>query len=338
MAKRKEVINGLHNIFTLNSDDLYDISSFSYEQSVDENTILFVIADSEDVGKYITINGEPKIISENDNFIITEGIVFSGNGGGSGNSGGNSVDLSDYMRRDGSNYIGSLDLVAHSIEPQWTIREQNGNPVGNIKTTMSIEVENGALVDFYGKWEYEDETATKKSPTSCSGNWGNTLPSVNTPQELLVEGITSDTSYSQTISAEKSGLEVKNGKVVKASGYDTSTRTASVVFKHRIYYGATTLSSISSLADLKTIEGTELSDTFAKTFTANCTGGKYIYLAYPSSISGTPEFTVNGFGTSEIEESNHEITNDYGADVIYKVLRIKNIQSGSAIPVNVTKK
>lgn len=81
MAKRKEVINGLHNVFTLNSADLYDISTFSYEQSVDENTILFAIADAEDVGKYITINGEPRTINENDNFIITDGIVFSGNGG-----------------------------------------------------------------------------------------------------------------------------------------------------------------------------------------------------------------------------------------------------------------
>lgn len=86
MAKRKEVIIGLHNVFTPNADNLYDISTFSYEQSVDENTILFAIADSEDVGKYITINGEPRIISENDNFIITDGVVFSGNGGGSGSA------------------------------------------------------------------------------------------------------------------------------------------------------------------------------------------------------------------------------------------------------------
>lgn len=92
MAKRKEVINGLHNIFQVYTFDeyengteknMYDISRISYEQSVDENTIIFAIADSEDVGRYITINGEPKIISENDNFIITDGVVFSGNGGGS---------------------------------------------------------------------------------------------------------------------------------------------------------------------------------------------------------------------------------------------------------------
>jgi hypothetical protein len=103
MAKRKEVINGLHNIFTPNTDNLYDISTFSYEQSVDENTILFVIADSEDVGRYITINGEPKIISENDNFIITNGVVFSGNGGGSSDvtitgseyAAGTNIDITD---------------------------------------------------------------------------------------------------------------------------------------------------------------------------------------------------------------------------------------------------
>lgn len=110
MAKRKEVINGLHNIFTTytfdeyadgREKDMYEISRFSYEQSVDENTILFVIADSEDVGRYITINGVPKIISENDNFIITDGVVFSGNGGGTGSgtgveyTGGTNIDITN---------------------------------------------------------------------------------------------------------------------------------------------------------------------------------------------------------------------------------------------------
>lgn len=344
MAKRKEVIRGLHNVFTTytfkeygngNEKDMYiyEISTFSYEQSVDENTILFAIADSEDVGKYITINGEPKIISENDNFIITDGVVFSGNGGGSGDG---EVSAGNYMERDGSNYIGSLDLVGHSISPSWTITDKDGNL--EIKDDLNLVVENGAKVDFYGEWSYENNSTTTKLPTTCSGSWGNTLPAANTPQELTVKDITLDASYSQTISAPKSGLEVKNSKVVKASGSDTSTKTAKVTFKHRIYYGATTLSSISGLDDLKTIEGTELSTTFVKTFTANCTGGKYIYLAYPSSITGTPEFTVNGFGTTEIEESNPTITNDYGANINYKVLRIKNIQNGSSIPVNVTKK
>ena len=343
MAKRKEVINGLHNVFTLNSDDLYDISSFSYEQSVDENTILFAIADSEDVGNYITINGEPKIISENDNFIITDGIVFSGNGGGSGNSGGNSGDNNggvsgdNYMLRYGSNYTGSSSLVNHSISPQWTIKNQSGTPVDSTQDKMSIEVEYGAKVDFSGEWSYEAEIATTKEPTACSGNWGDALPNPGNVVTFSESNIERTTSFSQTISGPKSGLEVKNGKVVVASGSDTDTKTASVTFKHRIYYGASTLSSISNLEDLKRLN-TEFSDTFAKTFTANCTGGKYIYLAYPSAIPGNPVFNVGGFDSSEIIESNRKITNDYDSDIDYKVLRILNKQNGSSITVKVTKK
>lgn len=342
MAKRKEVIRGLHNIFQIYTfdegangveKDMYEISEFSYEQSVDENTILFVIADSEDVGRYITINGEPKIISENDNFIITNGVVFSGNGGNSSSG----VSSDEFMKCDGSNYISSLNLVSHQIAPTWTIKDTNGVIV-ETKNNASIDVENGAKVDFKGIWSYENSSENQtKVPTACSGHWGSILPKPGVGAQLDASSITSTTSYSQTISAPKSGLEVKNNKVVKASGDDTSTKTVKVTFKPRIYYGATELAEISSLANLKTLL-TDLSTTFEKTFTANCTGGKYIYLAYPSSISGTPEFTVNGFGTTEIEETNPTITNDYGADINYKVLRIKNIQNGSAIPVIVTKK
>lgn len=342
MAKRKEVINGLHNVFTLNSDDLYDISSFSYEQSVDENTILFAIADSEDVGNYITINGEPKIISENDNFIITEGIVFSGNGGGSGNSGGNNGDNNDgvsgdnYMLRDGSNYTGSSSLVNHSIIPQWIIKNQSGTHVDNIQDKMSIEVEYGEKVDFSGEWSYEAKTATTKEPTACSGNWGDELPSPGNVVPYSKSNIEETTSFSQTISGPKSGLEVKNGKVVKASGYDTSTRTASVVFKHRIYYGCTELDEITSLANLKTLS-TELNTSFEKTFDVDCGGGKYIYIAYPTSILGEPSFKIGGLDFTNLVETTIEIENDYGLKVNYNIRRVFDIQTSTKTIV-VTKK
>jgi hypothetical protein len=154
MAKRKEVINGLHNIFqvyTFGEDangtekDMYDISRISYEQSVDENTILFVIADSEDVGRYITINGEPKIISENDNFIITDGVVFSGNGGGSSDvtitgseyTAGTNIDITDnvisaqgYTYANDNFYIGN-DItyeIINNLDWDITYNEKEGKP------------------------------------------------------------------------------------------------------------------------------------------------------------------------------------------------------------------
>ena len=140
MAKRKEVINGLHNVFTLNSADLYDISTFSYEQSVDENTILFVIADSEDVGKYITINGAPKIISENDNFIITDGIVFSGNGSGTSSTPGS-----------GPTYTGgtNIDITNNVISAEGYTYANDNFYIGN--GTSYEEIDNLAWDNVYNE-------------------------------------------------------------------------------------------------------------------------------------------------------------------------------------------
>lgn len=87
MAKRVEHIVGLHNLFPTaieridGVDELYyDLSvNLDYNQSVTENTVLFVDADSEDVNKYIHINSTFKRIRPGDNYIITEGKVYSNN-------------------------------------------------------------------------------------------------------------------------------------------------------------------------------------------------------------------------------------------------------------------
>jgi hypothetical protein len=240
------------------------------------------------------------------------------------------------MRNDGSNYIASLDLVAHSITPKWTIKNQSDNIIST-SNVASLNVENGAKVDFHGEWSYVDKGETTKLPTSCSGSWGNELPGVNIKKELNAYSLISNKSYSQTINAPKSGLEVKNNKVVKATGDDTSTKTVSVTFKPRIYYGATTLASISSLEDLKTLGGTELNTTFAKTFNADCGTGKYIYIAYPTSISGEPFFKIGGLDFTNLVETTVEITNEYGLKVNYNIRRVFDIQTTSKTIV-VTKK
>lgn len=154
MAKRKEVIRGLHNIFTPNTDNLYDISTFSYEQSVDENTILFVIADAEDVGRYITINGEPKIISEHDNFIITEGIVFSGNGGGSSDV---TITGSEYTA--GTN----IDITDNVISAKGYTYDDNKFYIGNTTTYETIN-------DLYWEILYEGEERPKQLSISYIGD------------------------------------------------------------------------------------------------------------------------------------------------------------------------
>jgi 2-polyprenyl-3-methyl-5-hydroxy-6-metoxy-1,4-benzoquinol methylase len=91
------------------------------------------------------------------------------------------------------------------------------------------------------------------------------------------------------------------------------------------------------LDDLKTLGGTELNTTFAKTFDVDCGTGKYIYIAYPTSISGEPFFKIGGLDFTNLVETTAEITNEYGLKVNYNIRRVFDIQTTRKTVV-VTKK
>jgi hypothetical protein len=143
------------------------------------------------------------------------------------------------MKKDGSNYVGDMNLVSQYITPKWTIKNQSGVQQLTSRTT-ALTVEIGAKVDFSGMWSYDDKSLTTKLPTSCSGSWGTELIGAGKTKTISDTNLTSTKTYTQTIYAPKSGLEVVNNKVVKATGVDDNKITASVTFLPRIYYGVST--------------------------------------------------------------------------------------------------
>lgn len=75
MAKKLSLVNGLHNIYTVNSsNNQYDISTFTGGTGdVDKNSVMFVIADSTDARRYILDHR----IKYGERFIVTQNNVFS---------------------------------------------------------------------------------------------------------------------------------------------------------------------------------------------------------------------------------------------------------------------
>lgn len=78
MAKKFAAINGFHHVYNTiweSSIEKYDVSNITtdYKDNINKNTLCFVVADSEDVNKYV---GDFKI-KENDKFIITQENVFA---------------------------------------------------------------------------------------------------------------------------------------------------------------------------------------------------------------------------------------------------------------------
>ena len=229
------------------------------------------------------------------------------------------------MNRDGSNYQGSLSLVSPAITSQWTVRKQDGTLVAT-KTDNAISLENGAKADYSGTFRYPAADAAHKAPTRCDGSFGTTLPAPATPSATLTKtGLTTSTSLTVNLYADKSGLEVSGGKVIKATGEDKTSATASVSFYHRRYWGV----SADAGADITSLTS-ELSNARAKSITFDCSGGRYFYYAYPKAL-GTAAWKVGGLDFSGYTRTEQTITNEYGLSVTYYVYRSSDLQTGSNI-------
>lgn len=234
------------------------------------------------------------------------------------------------MNRDGSNYQGSLALVSPVVTSRWTIRKQDGTQVAT-KTDNAISLENGAKADYSGTFLYPAADAAHKAPASCDGAFGTTLPEPGTPSAALTKtGLTANTSLTVNLYAPKSGLEVSGGKVIKATGEDKTSATASVSFYHRRYWGV----SSDAAADITTLTS-ELSNARAKAITFDCSGGRYFYYAYPKAL-GTATWKVGGFDVSDNVLTETTVTNEYGLAVTYYVYRSKNLLTDPSVNAEIS--
>lgn len=250
--------------------------------------------------------------------------------------GGADVDLSGYMKTDGSNYSASAKtLVAPTVViDSWNVVKSNGTDKITVSTTnKNITLEPGAKVTCTGHFVNPTltDSSTQASPTACSGDFGNTLPSVGSASSTvtLFSNYTSDINTSSTkkvtFSKPKSGLLVNDAKqVVKASGDDTASASVSVTFRHKIYYGIgytggnLTAAQITAMTGEFATSGAVGSKTF--TFKADSNHSDYYaYLCIPSSYA-TP--TIK-YGVNQVtwkEKDNVTVTNSSGETVTYKVL------------------
>ncbi|MGN0235838.1 MAG: hypothetical protein ACI4BD_05970 [Paludibacteraceae bacterium] len=227
--------------------------------------------------------------------------------------------INSKMNKDGSNYVSSLELVTPVISSSWKIKKQDGTQVST-STANSITVENGAKVDYSGTSSQPTPSASQTAPTAITGDFGTAASGSKTDTD-----ITANKTFGVTYTAPKSGLEVSGTKVVKASGNQQTSASASVAFSHRRYWGA----SADADADITTLTS-ELSNSKAKAIDFNCSGGKYFYYAYPKTL-GTATWKVGGLAFTGYQLTEKTIINEYGLPVIYYVYRSAEKQTGSSI-------
>lgn len=107
-----------------------------------------------------------------------------------------------------------------------------------------------------------------------------------------------------------------------SDGTTNASKSASVSFANRIYYGAAAdLTSVTSLPSV-------LSNDPERTITVTAGGGEYIVYAIPARL-GDVEFYVGGFEGGFEEPETQTLTNASGYQEAYKVYRSTNANLGA---------
>lgn len=133
--------------------------------------------------------------------------------------------------------------------------------------------------------------------------------------------LTSDTTYTLTAEDDKAA---------------TVTKAVSIKFLNSIYYGATTEEHTDDSTKILALEKSALATEKKLSYTFDCTGGKYITFAMPTTFGlSISDFKIGGLSNSawDVETVNH--TNASGHQEEYKVFRTHDKQNGSAILVEI---
>lgn len=189
----------------------------------------------------------------------------------------------------------------------WTVYQNDGTTplslLSGALTNQSITVDVGAKVEASAYFKYPVVGAGFKGPDSISGNFGTTDPGENTNSTskthtdleggVITSSSTTTKSYSVTLAGAKQGLQVSGANVVVATGNDTTSDTISVVFRHRIYFGVSSNTSLTE-AQIKALGTSRFGDN-TESFTGVSAGvGEYLYFIYDDQYSDLSNIILDG--------------------------------------------
>ncbi len=237
---------------------------------------------------------------------------------------------------------GDLPLASLNITSSWKAYTQTGEVI-TFPSTSSLSIIYGYKVTFAGKYKWtKDET--HKAPTAVAGgDWAaKQLPaSGEFSEEITVDNITSDRTFTAKVSAKKQGLVLANGIIRQAysTDLDYSSASAMVHFQYKCVAASVTEAapSASTLTNLLTSvvlptpsRKYELRDGKSKVATGvtNDSSSYYMY-AYPSVLGNLSKIVMNdatplldgGFNLTKVTVTDPETEKELEYNVYTSVQR-----------------
>lgn len=188
----------------------------------------------------------------------------------------------------------------------WTIE---GALYNSVATNPTIQAYYGSSLSFQGCyiWTHNDSYA---DPTSVTGDFGTTLPASGTKSATKTQdGIISNTVFTTTLSAPKSGLTVSGNDVVwKENGISTASASARVSFVYNIWYGTTTAALTASTLATNLNSGKVVTTKALSVSGVTADSNSYFAYAYPKPLGDLSKIVMNdatplidgGFNKTEI--------------------------------------
>lgn len=176
------------------------------------------------------------------------------------------------------------------------------------------------------------------SNRSSSQTWGSTALTIDTsdltgtaPNQTLVDfrdGATAadfDVYYPTDATWDSAARKSLGFSLTANDGSTSDTASLTYYFKNRVFYGASSNSSLTS-AQIIALANSPFtgSDYTLSSTSISTTGTQYVYYCYPSRFSGTPAFWLGGFETTFTELTDVSVTNSSGYTETYKVYQSPN--------------
>lgn len=237
---------------------------------------------------------------------------------------------------------GDLPLASLSITPSWKAYTQTGEAL-TFPSTSNLSTIYGYKVTFAGKYKWTKDDAHKAPTAVAGGDWAaKALPkSGEFSEEITVEDITADRTFTAKVSAKKQGLVLANGIIRQADSTDLdySSASARVHFQYKCVAASVTEAapSASTLTSLLTSvvvptpsKKYELRDGKSKVATGVTTNSSSYYMyAYPSVLGNLSKIVMNdatplldgGFNLTKVTVTDPETKKELEYNVYTSVQR-----------------
>ena len=256
-----------------------------------------------------------------------------------GKRGGADVSDEDETYHNNAKYfMEQAKATAEAIKIEYTIDSElstdSQNPVQNRVIAAALREMRGAIDDL-------NYTAIAVSGFSVSPNQAEMGSSVTTvsltwalnraASEARLDGeVIALTGTSGTIS--RSGLSLTANKTWTLTATDergaTASRSASLSFLNRIYWGAAAEPETLGSAFVLSLASSALASSRGRTITLSAGTGQYIWYCVPARL-GTPAFKVGGFDGGFTKVATFQHTNASGYTEAYDVYRSDNANLGN---------